>query len=112
MPCPGKGFLNQSRNCAVESTWSSFLDREDKVTRETDSLLEGDGFEPSVPRRAGLVHRVLEKLGLQLQQEILPGEPQRYCHLHISTSAPSSMTRSGGMRKNSVGRVAMRARPE
>jgi hypothetical protein len=31
---------------------------------------------------------------------------------HISTSAPSSMTRSGGIRKNSVGRVAMRTRPE
>lgn len=30
---------------------------------------------------------------------------------HISTSAPSSMTRSGGMRKNSVGRVARRVRP-
>jgi hypothetical protein len=27
------------------------LDHEDKVTRETDSLLEGDGFEPSVPRQ-------------------------------------------------------------
>jgi hypothetical protein len=26
------------------------LDHEDKVTRETDSLLEGEGFEPSVPR--------------------------------------------------------------
>ena len=35
-----------------------------------------------------------------------------FCHHHISTSAPSSMTRSGGMRKNSVGRVAMRARVE
>ena len=32
--------------------------------------------------------------------------------IHISTSAPSSITRSGGMRKNSVGRVAMRARLE
>jgi len=31
---------------------------------------------------------------------------------HISTSAPSSMTRSGGMRKNSVGRVARRRRLE
>jgi hypothetical protein len=31
---------------------------------------------------------------------------------YISTSAPSSMTRSGGMRKNSVGRVAIRTRPE
>ena len=30
----------------------------------------------------------------------------------ISTSVPSSMTQSGGMRKNSVGRVAIRTRPE
>ena len=31
----------------------------------------------------------------------------RACHRHISTSVPNSTTRSGGMRKNSVGRVAM-----
>jgi hypothetical protein len=31
---------------------------------------------------------------------------------HISTSAPSSMTRSGGMRRNSAGRAVMRTRPE
>ena len=34
------------------------LDHEDKVTRETDSLLEGDGFEPSVPREGNYATRL------------------------------------------------------
>ena len=46
-------------------------------------------------------------------EETLPADHSSLCpNPHISTSAPSSMTRSGGMRKKSVGRVAMRARPE
>ena len=38
---------------------SRVLDHEDKVTRETDSLLEGDGFEPSVPGEGKLRSREL-----------------------------------------------------
>src|SRR6516162_9722468 len=86
---PGKGFLNQSRNWAVESTWSSCLPlgkdghlvevfgepgcilrdidkpvfdhrglrvhpgrrRPLRDRKFAESALEGDGFEPSVPRQ-------------------------------------------------------------
>jgi hypothetical protein len=43
-----------------------------------------------------------------LRRRLIRAEPGP----HISTSAPSSTTRFGGIRKNSVSRVAMRARPE
>jgi hypothetical protein len=96
-----------------------------------DSPLEGDGFEPSVPRedcrrpvmRGQVRTRVaaggrIRTLGPLQNGKCRKGRERGHLDMwipllpQISTSAPSSMTRSGGMRKNSVGRVAMRARPE
>jgi len=72
------------------------------------------GFEPSVPPPAGLEGRGASRNAKPtIERKGPPGSPRSAVVTpHISTSAPSSMTRSGGMRKKSVERVAMRARPE
>src|SRR5260370_39353462 len=68
-------------------------------------------------RNLGNVHlsSLLDPLSVQKGVGCSSSSPEDTAHgqnPHISTSAPSSMTRSGGMRKKSVGRVAMRTRAE
>jgi hypothetical protein len=71
---------------------------------------EEAGFESSIPPRP--VSKVGRCSKCRADDRSRKGPPgwttPRYCHPQISTSAPSSMTRSGGIRKKSVDRVAMR----
>jgi hypothetical protein len=85
-----------------------------KASFAPDSPLEQGGFEPSVPPGRSRLPGRFSKSPADDRSEETPRRTTHRCgqNPHISTSAPSSMTRSGGIRKKSVDRVATRARPE